>query len=76
MDKLTVTELKLRAQKRVKNISALLSSDGGKDLMKELKEQFDSQPLIHGDTHQTVVAAAQRDVVHWIEEIQKRGNEL
>ena len=76
MEKLTAAEVKLRAQKRVKNIAVLLESDGGKDLMKELKDQFDSRPLVHGDAHQTVIAAAQRDVIHWIEEIIKRGNEL
>ncbi len=76
MEKLSVAEIKLRAQKRVKNISTLLASDGGKDFMKELKEQFDSEPLVHLDAHRTVVAAAQRDVIHWIEEIQQRGNDL
>lgn len=76
MEKLTAADVKLRAQKRVKNIAVLLASDGGKDLMKELENQFDSQSLVRKDAHETVVAAAQRDVIHWIREIQKRGNEL
>lgn len=76
MEKLTAADVKLRAQKRVKNIAALLASDSGKDFLQELENEFDSLPLVRGDAHRTVVAAAQRDVIHWIKEIQKRGSEL
>jgi len=74
--KLTAEEVQIRARKRVLDITRMLETDDGKKLLENLEIEFDSRPLVRDSAHQTVIAAAQRDVIHWIKEIIRRGNDL
>lgn len=61
--------LKARAQAKAVEFSELFRSEAGMRILSEIKEQFDRPVLCAQDSHSTVVFAAQRDVVRWIEDM-------
>ena len=69
-----IEKAKKRAHAKASVFSQLFSSPVGKEVLTEIKLQFDGLFLVGKSEHETVVKAAQRDVVHWIEEIIERGN--
>ncbi len=74
-DKLkTVEQIKQRAQSKATNFSELFRSPIGKEVLEDLKEQFEPESLCVENQHETIIRAAQRDVVRWIEEVIERGN--
>lgn len=66
-------QLKVRAQKKAVMFSEVLGSEIGSKVMAEIKEQFDPEVLVGDNEHKTIIRAAQRDVVRWIEEVINRG---
>lgn len=62
-----------RAQKKAVEFAELFNSPIGKSVMQEVKAQFDVPVLCAESSHETTIRAAQRDVVHWIEEVIIRG---
>lgn len=52
----------------------LFENPQGREVMQEIKDQFDLESLYGGNQFDTVYKAAQRDVVRWIEEVIYRGN--
>ena len=71
-----VEEIRKKAQGKASAFSELFSSPIGKEVLQEIKEQFDAQTLCVEDAHETIIRAAQRDVVRWIEEVIERGKRL
>ena len=51
----------------------LFQNPQGREVMQEIKNQFDPESLCVEDSHETIIRAAQRDVVRWIEEVITRG---
>ncbi len=66
--------IRQKAQKKAAEFADLFESEIGKSVFKEIKEQFDGSFLVCDNQHETVVRAAQRDVIRWVEEIIDRGN--
>ena len=66
-------QLRARAQKKAGMFSDVLGSEIGSKVMAEIKEQFDPEVLVGDNEHKTIIRAAQRDVVRWIEEVINRG---
>ena len=73
-DTISVEQVRQRAQAKASNFSELFRSPIGQEVLKELKEEFDVQVLCAADAHETIIRAAQRDVVRWIDEVIERGN--
>lgn len=76
MEKLTAEEIQIRARKRAKNIARMMGTSDGLQLLDALEDQFGSGPLVQDDAHKTAIKAAQYDVILWIKEVIKRGNDL
>ena len=51
----------------------LFQNPQGREVMQEIKDQFDQEVLCMEGAHETIIRAAQRDVVRWIEEVITRG---
>lgn len=51
----------------------LFQNPQGREVMQEIKNQFDQEVLCMEGAHETIIRAAQRDVVRWIEEVITRG---
>ena len=71
-----IEEVRKNAQAKASSFAELFGSSIGKVVLGEIKEQFDVRVLCVEDAHETIIRAAQRDVVHWIEEVIERGSRL
>ena len=74
----SIEKARHRAQQKATAFTELFNSPIGKEVLQELKEQFDPPVLATGDDTSTIIRASQRDVVRWIEDVIDRGkrNEL
>ena len=70
----SVEKVRQRAQAKANNFSELFRSPIGKEVLNELKEQFDPPVLATGEENSTIIRASQRDVIRWIEDVIDRGN--
>ena len=70
----TIEQARQRAQKKASVFADLFGSPIGKEVLKELKEQFDPPVLATGEENSTIIRASQRDVIRWIEDVINRGN--
>ena len=70
----SVEKVRQRAQSKANNFSELFRSPIGKEVLHELKEQFDPPVLATGEGESTTIRASQRDVIRWIEDVIERGN--
>ena len=61
-----------KAQAKANVFFEVFNTPQGKQILAELKEQFDPSVLATGGDS-TIIRAAQRDVVRWIEEVINRG---
>lgn len=75
-EKVRRESLKAEAEKKVYSLYTFLNNEGGKNFIQELKNQFDTPVLAQSTAHETVIRAAQRDVIRWIEDIVERGKQL
>ena len=67
---------KKRAQGKAQEFSELFRSEAGRRVLIEIKEQFDRPVVCAPEAHATVVFAAQRDVVKWIEDMILSGDNV
>jgi hypothetical protein len=78
MERLTAEDVQARARQRATMFSEYFDTETGKEVLKELRSEFCDMFLTDGvQGHDNIVIqAAQRDVIHWIEEIIQRGRKL
>lgn len=62
-----ITELRRGLQKKAVPFHNVFSSPEGKEVLDTLKAEFDPPALCQATAHATTVAAAQRDVIEYIE---------
>jgi len=63
-----------RAMSKAVVFAEVFANPQGAEVLLEIKNQFDVDVLCVEDAHETIIRAAQRDVVRWIEEVITRGN--
>ena len=69
-----IDKARKKAQAKANVFSEVLFENPlGREVMQEIKDQFDQEILCMEDAHETIIRAAQRDVVRWIEEVINRG---
>ena len=69
-----IEKAKKKAQAKAFLFSEVLfQNPQGREVMQEIKKEFDVDVLCVEGAHETIIRAAQRDVVHWIEEVITRG---
>ena len=71
-----VEEIRKKAQGKANAFSELFGSPIGKEVLQEIKEQFDQDVLCGETEYTTLIRAGQRDVVRWIELVIDRGKRL
>ena len=70
----SVERARKKAQGKANVFAEVFGNPQGAEVLLALKEQFDQEILCIEDAHKTIIRAAQRDVVRWIEEVITRGN--
>ena len=67
-----VEALRKEAGRKASDFADLFGSEIGKVVLGEIKKQFDPPVIADGNTA-TIIRAAQRDVIRWIEDVIERG---
>ena len=62
-----VSDLRKQLQKRAIPFHNIFSSPEGQEVLDALKAEFSPAALCHESPHQTIVRAAQRDVIEYID---------
>ncbi len=73
--RLRLEEVKKDAMRKAREFSDVFESVEGKRVLKELQKEFDPSVLATGEDNSTIIRAAQRDVVRWVEEVINRGKD-
>jgi hypothetical protein len=63
----------MQHQSTKRQLSKLLLTEPGKDILKGLKREFDGDAYKQGDPHHTAYLAGQRSVVIYLEEAMRDG---
>ena len=67
-----IEKIRRSAEVKAREFSDLFDTDVGRRVMKEIRDQF-SGFIVTEDAHTTIINAAQRDVVVWLETLIERG---
>ena len=70
----SIEKARKKAQAKANVFAEVFGNPQGKEVLEQLKEQFDPEILCVDSEHRTLIRAGQRDVIRWIEEVTKRGN--
>jgi hypothetical protein len=68
---INLAKARAKSVEKVKTYRDFLDTPNGKIIMEDLKEQFDPPVLCKVSADTTVVRAAQRDVIRYIEDMAK-----
>ena len=71
--RLKIEVARKRAQAKANIFAEVFGNPQGVEVLQEIKEQFDVPVICVEQSHETIIRAAQRDVVRWIEEVIIRG---
>ena len=70
----SIERARKKAQGKANVFAEVFGNPQGVEVLLAIKEQFDQEILCMEGAHETIIRAAQRDVVRWIEEVITRGN--
>ena len=69
----SVERARNKAQAKANVFAEVFGNPQGKEVLQIIKDQFEPESLCVDQAHETIIRAAQRDVVRWIEEVITRG---